>query len=123
MTNRNNLDLSTATLDDLLSGLTDSPGHAPCGVLKWAQLVGVYPGTTRVGCTDLYAEYIHYCNHHADFVAEHGPPKAIRIWGKVMTQHYKSGRGNKGNFYYISRETVVVVPLSLQAGGGGTLGG
>jgi hypothetical protein len=110
MTSR--LDLADVPLNQLLEGLATDAQPAPNPVDMWIQSAPLYPGSTRIRAIELYQEYV-------DFITQHqlGKPLALRVWGKYMTSKFKTGRGKSGIFYYISREGVVYIPLSLRPGG------
>jgi len=116
MTKRPDLDLTTASLDDLLAGLDGTPGREPHTIDLWIESEGYYPGTKRVPAADLHAKYLEWLATRPDLL-----PKArateIRQFGKFMATRFKSGKSNRGTFYYISRERVVEIPHSLKAGG------
>ncbi len=106
------VDLSQIPLEQLLGDLATATPPAADSVDMWIESAPLYPGTHRVGATELYRQY-------ADFIGDNpqlGKPKAIRCWGKVMARRFKAGRGKSGIFYYVSRERDVEIPTSQKTG-------
>jgi hypothetical protein len=118
------LDISKLSLQDLLADVpstTRPGGRPPTPVEEWIKVADIHPGTTRVSATDLYREFHMWWK--TESAHRDTPPPGIRLWGKNMAGRFKTGRGNRGIFYYISRDRVVEIPPSLAKVGPGNPGG
>jgi hypothetical protein len=105
-------DIRELSVEQLLGDLPTAAPRTPNPIDLWIESAGVYPGTTKVPSTKLYLEYQAFMAANPDL----GRTLAIRVWGKYMVTKFKKGRGKTGQFYYISRERDVTIPLSLKGG-------
>lgn len=105
-------DLSQLSDEQLLAGLATADLSPRNPIDIWIESAGVYPGTTKVPSAKLYAEYREFMLSRPDL----GQPRAIRVWGKYMVTKFKHGKGEKSQFYYVSRERDVVIPTSIKTG-------
>jgi hypothetical protein len=122
MKNSPPLDIRSLATEDLLSGISPSARPEPSVVDKWLASADIYPGTTRIRACDLYREFHIWYTKLPDY-KQLPPVPGIRLWGKLMVGKFKTGRGNQGIFYYISRESVCEIPPSLAKVGPGNPGG
>jgi hypothetical protein len=111
-------DIQQAPLHDLLADLEGGAPAPATLVQTWLIAEGYYPGDTRVGSSELYLRFRKWAEEQG-----HTRIPVQSRWGAEMTRRLKSGRSNKGNFYYISRESVPDMTHVAGMGGGGDRGG
>lgn len=108
--------ISKITTDSLLENLSDC-SVTPTTVLgEWIRARKLAPGRTPASATTLYNDYVKW---YTNTYAAAPKPISMQLWGRLMQQHFKRGRGKSGMIYYVSRKgTGKVVEKVLKEMGG-----
>jgi len=87
--------------DSLLLGLADCSVTPTTTLGEWIRARKLAPGRTPASATTLYKDYTKW---YKNTFAAAPKPISMQLWGRLMQQHFKRGRGKSGMIYYVSQK-------------------